>query len=380
MMVQQRLAGTDGRPGNRFTLAAAPGHGVLEPPVRRRAVRATSSSTMLRGQPDARRLERPGRRRAAPAPCSPPGTCTTTSTPTARSCSAASPAALLAAPARVIAAAGRSSTTPFDAADPVNTPRGLNTANPQRRQGARPTRSTDLDAAGHPARRAAARLPVRAPRRRARSRSTAGPARSASSTRSTSAGTPAAGLPRRAARLELRDGDLVQPGADGCPVDDALDPHLLAVATNPDSPYYADQTQHVLRQAVGRRGLLRERDRVRPGPPADAAQRRLRPARRLDAAAALDPEPAREPGDCTISGNPRPRPPRRDARRRRDLRRRRGDVVKGKGGDDRISAPTADDRLAGGAGDDQLRGGKGRDRLRGGAGCRRPRRRARART
>ena len=73
-------------------------------------------------------LARTGRSTSRACPCCTPGTCTRTSTPRARCCSGASrPALLDSAPA----APARHLRTPFDANDPVNTPRDLNTANPR---------------------------------------------------------------------------------------------------------------------------------------------------------------------------------------------------------------------------------------------------------
>ena len=111
----------------------------------------------------------------------------------ARSCSAASPRARSATrpgcrsgcPARP----GRLQ-RPFDAADPVNTPRGLNTGNPQVRPGAG-RRGRGAARLRHPARRArcATTSTTRAAARR--SRSTAARAGSACSTRSTCTWSPA---------------------------------------------------------------------------------------------------------------------------------------------------------------------------------------------
>ena len=156
-----------------------------EPPVRRRAV-ARRAGRLLRD--DARRmagLERPGRRAARPARCCAPGTCTTTSTRTARSCSGASRAAR-SARCRSRGTPGLF-TTQFDANDAVHTPCGLNIANPVVEQSFADA-VTDLRNAG---------IPLDAPLRdwqyeRRGSRADPDPRRarhaSASSTRSTSAG------------------------------------------------------------------------------------------------------------------------------------------------------------------------------------------------
>ena len=80
----------------------------------------------MRGAPDrCSRTQRPGRRERGLPGARRRGTSATTSTPRARCCSAASRAR---AARRVPAAHAGVYTTPFDAADPVNTPRGLNTA------------------------------------------------------------------------------------------------------------------------------------------------------------------------------------------------------------------------------------------------------------
>ena len=50
VMIEQRLAGTDGRPGNRFTRQQLQDTVFDEPPVRRRAV-ARRAGRLLRGQP-----------------------------------------------------------------------------------------------------------------------------------------------------------------------------------------------------------------------------------------------------------------------------------------------------------------------------------------
>ena len=309
---------------------AAPGHGLRQPPVRRRAV-ARRAGRLLRA--DARRMagiERPGRRQRRLPGARAPGTCTTTSTPTARSCSAASRAARSArcrSPARP--ASSRPSSTPDD---PVHTPRGLNIANPAVEQSLADA-VTDLRRRGHPARRAAARLAVRAPRRRAdpdprrprqRRRLQRDQRRLGRLRREPR-------LPERAARLELRDGDAVHRRR--CPVDTRT---ILTYSqsTEPELALLRRPDADVLQQAVGRRGLLRGRDRGRPEPPGDGDLRagpatRARRARRR-CACPLVPAyraSARRPTARTGRRSRSPRAPRRpDVGQpdRRDARRRTG--------------------------------------------------------
>ena len=143
--------------------------------------------------------------------------------------------------------------------DPVHTPRGLNTDNPRVQQASRGRRHRPAQL-GHPARRAAPRLPVRAPRhgadpdprrarlgrhlqrdqrrlgRRARATRTCRTARATSTRRSS----PATGLPG------------------GHP----LDPHVLAV-DQPELAVLRRPDAHVLEQAMGRRGAT-ARTRSRP--------------------------------------------------------------------------------------------------------------------
>ena len=178
---------------------------------------------------------------------------------TARSCSAASRRARWRRSSGV-AARRRLFTTPFDATDPVNTPRGLNTDEPAGAAQALADAVTDLDGPGIPLdaplrdfqyeKRGDERIPIHG-----------GPGDPrASSTRSTSRGA-RRGLPERPARLELRAWPSQFDGP-SCP-DAAHDPHLLAVdRTRPrrTSPTRPD----VLAQGVGRPGLLRARDPRRP--------------------------------------------------------------------------------------------------------------------
>ena len=140
----------------------------------------------------------------------------------------------------MIAAAGRVHDPVRRRRDPVNTPRGLNTANPNVGE-ALADAVADLDGAGIPLdaplrgyqfeRRGARGDPdprrARHARRLQRDQRRLGPRRRR--------------LPRRLARLELRDGDRVPAGTGGCQV---ADRSILtySLCENPDSPYYADQT------------------------------------------------------------------------------------------------------------------------------------------
>ena len=120
-------------------------------------------------------------------------------------------------------------TTQFDFADPVHTPRGLNIAQPRGRavvrgRGQRPAQRR------HPARCAPARLAVRAARfgegpdsRRPRHRR-----RVQRDQRRLDGLRRERGLQQRAARLQLRDGRAIHRGR-GLPCRHALDPHVLAV-------------------------------------------------------------------------------------------------------------------------------------------------------
>ena len=261
VMIQQRLAGTDGQPGNRFTLAAAAGHSCSSNRQYAGELWRDELVAFCETQPDADRLER------------------------ARStCSAACPVlrgwdlhdnldsngALLFRrfATRALAAVGRrparpgSSTTQFDAGgDPVNTPRGLNIAEPRRRAGARrrghrPARAR----ASRSTRRCAATSTSAAAA--SRSRSTAGPGtlgrlqRDQRRVRS----------PGRATRTcrTARATSTRRSSRDGVP-GDALDPHLLAV-DQPDARRTSPTRRGCSRdkQWVDE-ALLREGDRGRPG-------------------------------------------------------------------------------------------------------------------
>ena len=144
-------------------------------------------------------------------------------------------------------------TTQFDANDAVHTPYGLNIAQPGRRAVVRGRRHGPAQR-GHPARRAAARLAVRAPRLGAdpdprrpghRGRVQRDQRRLGRLRRDP-------GLPERAARVELRDGGAVH-GRPGLPGRHAHDPHLLAV-DEPELALLRRPDAHVLQQGVGGRG------------------------------------------------------------------------------------------------------------------------------
>ncbi len=157
-------------------------------------------------------------------------------------------------------------TTPFDANDPVNTPSGLN---PVRRP---PRRSRpavdDLNDAGHPAGRAASRLAVREAGRRAHPdpRRPRHARRLQRDQRQLGRRRRRARLPERPPRLELRDGDPVHRRLPRRP----LDPHLLAVR-EPELGPLRRSDPDVLAQGMGRPGLLRGRGagRARAGDHAD---------------------------------------------------------------------------------------------------------------
>jgi acyl-homoserine-lactone acylase len=118
---------------------------------------------------------------------------------------------------------------PFDPADPVNTPRGLNTDKPQVGQ-APGRRGEGAARRRHPARREAARLPVRAPRRREDPDPRwAGHARRLQCHRQQ---LERQGLPRRQPRVELRPG---RPAHRRLP-ERPHDPHLLAVGQSASWP------------------------------------------------------------------------------------------------------------------------------------------------
>ena len=175
VMIEQRLAGTDGRPGNRFTLQQLQDTVFMNRQYAGELWRDELASTSARRTRRMTGLERPGGRQRRLPGAARPGTCTTTSTRTARSCSGGSRAARSARcpwPAR--RASTRRSSTPND---PVHTPRGLNIANPRRRavvrrRGHRPARAR---ASRSTLRCAATSTSAAAP---SRSRSTAGRARS----------------------------------------------------------------------------------------------------------------------------------------------------------------------------------------------------------
>ena len=152
-------------------------------------------------------------------------------------------------------ASSPSSSTP--ATTRCNTPRGLNTANPRVQQ-ALADAVTDLRSSG---------IPLDAPLRgyqyeRRGTREDPDPRRarrpSASSTRSTSAGCPGQGYPN----VPHGSSYVYTTQFTGRLPGDTLDPHLLAV-DQPELALLRRPDPHVLEQAVGRRGLLRE-TRSRP--------------------------------------------------------------------------------------------------------------------
>ena len=185
VQVEQRLAGTDGWPGDRFTLQPAPGHGVRRTASTPASCGATSWPTFCEAQPD------DDRARAGPVDVS-------EACPVLRAWDLhddldsrrRDPVPALREPRAGRGAGGRHA-GPLH--DPVRRqrrrPHAVRPEHRQpgrravvRRRGQRPARRR------HPARRAAARLAVRAPRLASGSRSTAGRAAWACSTRSTSAG------------------------------------------------------------------------------------------------------------------------------------------------------------------------------------------------
>ena len=184
-----------------------------------------------------------------------------------------------------------------------------------RRRGQRPARR------GHPARRAAARLAVRAPRLRADPDPRRARRRRACSTRSTSSWT---GSGANAGYPNVPHGSSFVMAAQftddpDCPVDTRT---ILTYSqsTNPNSPYFADQTRMFSQQGVGRRGLLRGRDRGRPEPRRDRTISEGGPATRG----------RRAPRRCacrscppTSSARRRTAPTGRRSRSRRARRRRR---------------------------------------------------------
>ena len=156
-------------------------------------------------------------------------------------------------------------TNQFDANDAVHTPYGLNIANPAVEQSFADA-VQDLRDAGIPLdaplrdwqyeRRGSERIPIHG-----------GPGGvgvfNAINVQWTGSGSNA-GLLQRPARLQLRDGRAVhrRPGLPGrC----AHDPHLLPV-DEPELAVLRRPDPHVLQQGVGRRGVLRGRDRGRPEP------------------------------------------------------------------------------------------------------------------
>ena len=183
---------------------------------------------------------------ATPATCSPRGTCTRTSTRAARCCSAASGSAR-SAPRR------RRGRTPFDATDPVNTPNALDTREPAGPVGVRRRDLNDLRGANIPLDAPLGRRPVHDARTARGSRSTAAPAtRTATSTRSTSAWTPA-----RASTDVEHGSSYVQVVTwnNGALPRRADDPDLLGV-DQPDVAALRRPDQAVLAQALGARAVL----------------------------------------------------------------------------------------------------------------------------
>ena len=173
---------------------------------------------------------------------------------------------------RALAVAGGPYSTPFDADDPVNTPRGLNTFHPQVRQ-ALLDAIQDLRDSGIPTGRAAARMAVRAAGRRANPdpRRPRHRGRLQRDQRHVREGP---GLPGRAARLELRPGRAPH----GRLPRRADNPHLLSV-DQPQLALLRRPDAHVLAQGVGRLPVLlegRPRGDGRHHPPALAGARAAR--------------------------------------------------------------------------------------------------------
>ncbi len=153
--------------------------------------------------------------------------------------------------------------TPFDANDPVNTPSGLDIASPKVQQ-ALADAVTDLQGAGIPLdaplrgyqyeKRGDEKIPIHG--------GPGDPNGDFNAINVSWSGDPArAGLPERPARLELRDGDQLRRRLPGRP----LDPHLLGVR-EPELALLRRPDPDVLEQGVGRSAVLRERGARRSGP------------------------------------------------------------------------------------------------------------------
>ena len=215
---------------------AAAGHGVHEPPVRRRAV--------------ARRARRPSARRTRSMTGSNGPVDVSAACPVLRGLGPArqprlerrDPVPALRDPRARRGAGGRHARALHDAV------RRRTTRCTRRTGSTSPTRSVEQSFADAVTDLRSAGIPLDAPLRgyqyeRRGTRADPDPRRpghaSASSTRSTSAGRRRAGLPERAARLELRVHDAVH----GRRARRRASILTYSQSTNPDSPYFADQTR-----------------------------------------------------------------------------------------------------------------------------------------
>ena len=232
-MAIERLAGADGLAGKGFTLRklakVALGNRQYAGELWRDELVA-----LCEAEPDARPEPRVRSTSAAPARCSPPGTCATTSTRPGAILFRRFVSNLLAnfpsLPNGVSSGQHNGDAAiydvPFDPADPVNTPRGLNTDNPLV-GAALADAVTDLARRRHPARRDAARVPVRGSRRQG-DPDPRRPGNARGVQRDQRAWDPQAGYPERPARLQLHRRDRLR-GKRGCPVKAAHLRHLRPV-------------------------------------------------------------------------------------------------------------------------------------------------------
>ena len=264
------------------------------------------------------------------------------------------------------------SRTPFDVDDPVHTPNGLNTANPNRRRRARRCGQRPRGVQ-HPARRTASRLSVRGPRHAKPDPDPRRPGQaSASSTRSTCSwnGAPAARLQRRRPRLELRDGHGLRRGR-------------LSQSTARSSPTRCRRTPTRPTTATRPSCSRRSSGSTSPGSsPRSRPTRSAPPSLNGGYAPPASAEPVCEDGGAEPTrsrwiGSPGGLHDRGNPGARQAQGHAAADVICAGDGKDRVRGAAAmtssaagrgRDRLSGNGGKDSIYGEDGRDVLRGGPG------------
>jgi acyl-homoserine-lactone acylase len=253
---------------------------------------------------------------------------------------------------------------PFDAADPVNTPRGLNTANPNVGR-ALADAVQDLRGAGIPLdaplrgfqyeRRGDEQIPIHG------GPGSLGVFNAINVTWNPGGG----GYPdvSHGSSFVMVTGF----GGEGCGV---VDRSILTYSQseNPDSPYYADQTHLFSDKQWVDVPYCESEIAADPELQVTDLNGGYSPPQPPEPGEPPSPAPLPDPGQCTISGtagdDSLTGTPGADV----ICAGAGADRVRGGGGQDVVLGGDGPDRLAGGDGDDELRGERGRDRLRGGKG------------